>query len=525
MQYWPILDTARIHAAQAFQSDFIYDQPQTFLDALAEAHATLQDQFGQDPSTRDYWTARNAVDEILFRTAMWAQDGDHGDYDPETEAANPTYPIFLHAVGESATVWETENPQYNHWDDFDAELTTWRETLATEYALEPAMRDRVNIQSILESIGAAACMFASHARFTKHDRDPHTRENYAVWQEVDGEWTIRDNHCDAGFEPVAPDFVPNQPDETICLACQEYAYGPPPAAMRSVPVPEFRIATPYHALARITDEAGVITGANATHWPCLAATALTLNRYRIPLAIADHGLTHQQRHALDRFQVTWIDHPKPRVPKAMPPAHAVAPQQAYWKPWICLASPWQRSLWIDADAIALTHLPAALDLQHPEPLLTSNDKFTLKSHLLYREFHRVANLCGPVPDSDTHATIVNTGVLAWTHGEPLINEWRDATQELIDRPHYHALANCRDQSTMYAVLARRQHYGAPLPYYLPHSWNWPADGLPAPSAGARKRLPVDPYKLLAVTLRRHPQTHIVHWLGLPKPNDLYPKTT
>lgn len=521
MQYWPILDDARRNAIEAFQTDFIYDNPTTYLATLAEAHATLQDQFADQPPYRDYWTARNAVLEIIFRTAMFCQDADHGDFDPETETPAPDVAVFLHAVGESATVWQTENPQYNHWDDFDAELSLWRQTLATEYALEPSMRDRTNLLHLLENLATAATMFAAHARFTKHDRDPHARDNFAVWVWDGWNWTERENHCDPGFTALPPAFDGNQTDETLCIPCQEYVYSAPLlATARAVSVP-FVPTTPYHSLQIPTDEFGIVTGAHQVHYPTLAATALTANRYRIPLAIADHGLTPAQRREFRRFNVHWIDHKKPPIPKSMPPAHAVAEPNAYWKPWICEASPWDRTIWIDADAIACQDLRPALDITHPEPLLTTNDAFTIHSFRLYRDFHTAANLDGPPPDSDSHVTICNTGVLAWTRGETLLEEWLDDCMRLINSPHLHALANTRDQSAMYATLNRRFYDGQPLPYYLPTSWNQPADYLRAPDTKHRKTISPDPVKLLAQTIRRHPDAHIVHWLGTPKPAQLY----
>jgi hypothetical protein len=521
MQPWTVLDAARLTAFQYFRTDFIYDQPQTFLDHLAEAHTTMQDQFAAPPAQRDYWTARNACLDIIVRAAMIYQDGDPGP-DPNPPY-NPPFPValFLHAVGETATVMETEYPEYNHWDDFDASLSAWTSNLSNEFAKPPDERDRLQIYATLENMAAAACLFISRARFTIHDRDPHARENFAVHHWTGNLWETTANHCHAGFTPDPPDFPGNQKDETLCRPCREYSYSYRSAAPRAAIVPPTIGAIPYFPLKDLGTEFGIVTGCNATHYPCVAATCLNANQHRIAIAIADHGLTPEQRRILARFGVRWIPHYRPTIPAAMPPSHAVAEPRAYWKPWICYASPFEHSLWVDADAIVSSDIRPKFHRTNPPPLFTRNDTYSIKSWRLYVDYHQAAQLPGPAPTRDNPATIVNTGVLLWTAGDELITDWIHATQALIDAPHLHALANTRDQSTMYAVLARRLAAGQPDPIYLDRRWNCPADYHMAPDAHRRNPLPVNPDRLLAVTRRRHPDAFIVHWLGVPKPETLY----
>lgn len=521
MQPWTAIHNARQAMLEAFEHDFIYDNTTTYLDALAEAHATLQDHFAQPPAERNYWTGRMACQEIVVRTAMIAQDGDHGIGEDNPTPSNPTALAFLNSVGHEATQYETVHPLYNHWDDYDRDLTLWQSTLHTEYAIPPDSRDRTAVLTTLQTIAARTCLFISRAAFTIGDRDPHTRENYATWKAIDGEWTLRDEHCHPGFSPVEPDFPPDKIDETLCIPCQEYAYRFRTPMTRTLAPPPFRPAAPYHALTNPNPSAGIVTAATVEHWPMLGALALLANLHRIPLAIADHGLTTEIRITLKRFNIRWINHPRPTIPNAMPPHHAIAPPNAFWKPYVCQCSPWQRSIWIDADALPLTNLRPALEPKTDAPQLTRNDRFSERSFDLYGPIHRTLFPTQPPPTRDNYATIVNTGVLAWTKGEPLLETWRLFCHQIMDNPAHHSAANCRDQSAMYLALTTLHNLTGQTPTYLPHSWNWPADGLPAKQAYRRKPLPIDPYKLLATAKRRHPETHVVHWLGLPKPNDLY----
>lgn len=520
MQIWTFLDQARQLAAKAYNVDLIYDDPTTLIASLTDDRDTLEDQFHQPTTDRAYWTIRRALERLTYEPARYAQDGNHGpDTDPPA-LPNPTYPLFLHQAGELATSNDNPDNLYAHWEAHRLNLDTWTATLANELAKPPANRDRETILATLTNVSAYTALFACRAHLTIHDRDPHSEANYAIIAYLWGEWDVLENHCDPGYVPDIPTEPGQFPGETLCKQCRPIYYGAPRSTSQQADAAPFIPITPYHPTATTETTAGIVTAANHSHWRCLAATVLFANLHRIPIAIADHGLTDAQRSNLKRFAVHWIRHQEPHIPSDMPPHHAIAPPRAWQKPWVCLASPWERSLWIDADAVPVHSIRQALENHSPTLQIATNTTWNQSSAYLYA---RLLTTIDPTAETltDEHPeTAVNTGVFAWTKGNQLIDQWRAHAANILAQPHLHGLAGVRDQSAMFLALRFHRLNGGQLVEYLAPEWNTPADNLPAPAANQRRPTPANPTHFLAVAIARHPTAKIVHWLGFPKPNQL-----
>lgn len=266
-------------------------------------------------------------------------------------------------------------------------------------------------------------------------------------------------------------------------------------------------------------ECGLVTGGQAVHWPCLGALAIAAARQGLGLAVADHGLHAWQRAELERAGVALLEHERPPLAHADVRPQTIAHLHAWWKPWICLASPYPRSLWIDADAVAAGDLAGVFRLLELTPLISTQDRFAGTGERLYLalfEYLYGRQAAALVPA----IAAINTGVLGWRRGDAVIAEWAEASARLLADPAALKICNVRDQSAYAVALAERLLAGRPLPLYLPDRYNWPADGLPMARVKQRRSVPAAAAELLAETRRRHPGAVVVHWLGRGKPWEL-----
>lgn len=524
MQIYPTLDNCRLEAIQAYRETLIYDDPNAFLLDLQAALEHLQEHFALLPDARDYWTARRALERLTWKSAMYAQDGDHGQSETPPTPPNPSMTAFLYAAGTLATAVDANPNRYAHWEDFETDLNTWLPALAALLTPPPAERNRNTILQTLYNIAAHAALFLSRAELTINDLDPHATENYAVIAWRNGEWTTTANHCNVGYHPNPPADPGRYENDSRCIPCQPDYYGaapPDPTPARAIPT---LAATPYHARPRHTRAAGVITGAHAAHWPVIAATALSTNAHNIPFAIADHGLTDAQRAILRRFRVHWIQHPQPKISPDILPARAVSEPRAWWKPWVCAASPFDRTMWVDADAIPLFRTLTPLRPENPLPLVATNRTWTPRNAHRYTALVAAMHPQAPAPTDHDPEAEINTGILFWTRDAPLIALWQLAAQALLAQPDKARTTIVRDQAAMFLALRTIRLETGCSPYYLPDAWNTPADFLAAPDAKHRKPIPSDPRQLLDTTRQRHPTAEVVHWIGRPKPAYLYQET-
>ena len=264
----------------------------------------------------------------------------------------------------------------------------------------------------------------------------------------------------------------------------------------------------------LTQLSGIVTGANEKHWPCLGALAIYAAENEIGFAVADHGLRDFQRNELDRIGVQWIKHDYPDL-SCVKNNHKISSEiKAWWKPWVCLSSPFDRSLWIDSDAVAVGDVTDILRVGKMQ--ISTQDLWTEQGPNIYRK------LVSLVFGDNAIATLesipsINSGVFAWTRGEPIIELWSRWCQAMINSPDHISVCRVRDQAGLMLALLDMKMNDIAMPEFLPDEYNVPADYLPAGKSKYRKPVPLDPYKLLNTTRSRHSDAIVVHWLGGVKP--------
>lgn len=276
-------------------------------------------------------------------------------------------------------------------------------------------------------------------------------------------------------------------------------------------VPSFALPIPTGGLTQDTAR-GIITGANEKHWACLGSLAIAAHEQRLGFAVADHGLSPMQRGELDRVGVRWIIHGEPDISRIKNDQRIPSEIRAWWKPWICLASPFRRSVWVDSDAAIVGSLAQ---------LFTGNGMHISTQRIwqpdsanLYRKV--VASVFGDEKYLDAVA-VVNSGVFAWSEGEPLIERWCAWCQRLMKDAKLVAMCRVRDQAGLVMTLVDDQRQARTMPGLLPDQYNIPADYLGAGKSKNRKPIDLNPVVFLQTAKARHPEAIIVHWLGGFKP--------
>lgn len=262
-------------------------------------------------------------------------------------------------------------------------------------------------------------------------------------------------------------------------------------------------------------DTGIITGGSAVHWPCLGALAIAAHEHGYGFAVADHGLAYWQRAELERCGARFVEHEKPHINTAWDKFAIVSHANAYWKPFVCRASPFRLSAWIDSDAVVVAALND-LFLLAETTFCVSDQRLWRTSMALYHE------LIGATHGKEAYERVkgivgdVNTGVLAWLRGDPVISEWGEATARILPDEKLRKFCRVRDQSVMAIVLAERMLAGRGGYALVDPRYNVPADNLGATHSGSRKAIDLRPQRLLTEARRRHPAAAIVHWLGKPK---------
>ena len=256
--------------------------------------------------------------------------------------------------------------------------------------------------------------------------------------------------------------------------------------------------------------AGILTAADAGFYRELQFLIRSLRQVEDrPICVIDLGLSEQQRH--------WcLQHPSVvvwRKPKLFAPMRRIYRQhwwQAWIKPFYFLQSPFDRSLWIDADCVALKPLHELFEKLDRQPLFfrDGTSVVTENDPRLYQYL--------PIPEGvSTIGTNVNSGVVGLDRQRDaaILNSWAWAAQWIAMRPPMQKLSAWADQGLLLWALHRNN---ATNLIDLNLACNRPAfeqDGLLS-SAFREGRT------ILAELHRRFPEDTIVHFLGLQKLSSL-----
>jgi len=264
------------------------------------------------------------------------------------------------------------------------------------------------------------------------------------------------------------------------------------------------------------DDCGLVTGAKAIHWPCLGANALAAARLGLGMAVADHGLRPWQRDELDKLGVWWLDHEKPDLSEAKSKHRIPSDIQAWWKPWVCDASPFKKTLWVDSDAVLCGDPRPAFQRAGDGACVASQLLWENPSEHLYGDTVRMVLGSKPLNFLKKYAYL-NTGVICWEAGDPIISQWKQWCIKLMSMPEVLSTIKVRDQTAMLINMLNCHTNGEVGFQFLPEAYNVPADHLPAKQSMYRQMVSLDPEELLFQTTSRHPTAIVVHWIGGVKP--------
>lgn len=264
---------------------------------------------------------------------------------------------------------------------------------------------------------------------------------------------------------------------------------------------------------------GVLTAANDAFWRTLHALVRGCQREQVDIAVVDHGLSEVNRQWLVENGVALLDckHEYERDLAAIASGHRghpKAPPEAWWKPLVCQSSPFDHTIWIDADAILLRGAAEMFAALEQGPWLTRD--WWIKSDRVPSLY---AALCkkiyGRLPPDFPECCWVNSGVFGFNRGDAWMDGWRKMCQRITGDSRLLAECRCRDQSALAAWLA-----GNPkdAPRYIEDSgWNYPANGMMSHEA-MRRTIYRPGRDLLKAATIDHPEAKVVHWLGRPKPD-------
>ena len=263
---------------------------------------------------------------------------------------------------------------------------------------------------------------------------------------------------------------------------------------------------------------GILTGANREFWPTLRVHVTACLESHVDVAVADHGLDQSQRQWLEAQGATLLDGPFTYSCDLYSTAkhHAACVMsaiEAWWKPLVCLASPFDRTLWIDADAVPIRGIAEMFDLFEDGPWLTRESWVTPdQARRLYEP--SVRDVLGHIPPHYSEVCGVNNGVFGFHRGDAWLREWRDLCERFLSDPKLLANCKCRDQTALITVLARD---ACNVPRIIDdRRVNWPANGLGFQDRLSRKRYDWGGDVLESLRADHH-DALVVHWMGRPKP--------
>lgn len=264
----------------------------------------------------------------------------------------------------------------------------------------------------------------------------------------------------------------------------------------------------------ITDLHGILTGAKEEYYPCLNALVKVCKLYQMPVAVVDHGLTNQQLVSLSLDGAEIIKPPDhPLLGAARANTKTPSAPEAWLKPRSCMLTPFNHTIWIDADALPVEN-PWLL-FEYKAPWLTRDS--WVAPEVSCRQYSRLMTSAGAdLPDNWEVLGNVNSGVFAFNHGDDWIKKWAMTCDRILGQPDLISVCGPRDQSAL--VLAMSIQPDLCPPIKRDKSLNFPANGLPHNQQQLRKSYPTDdPDLFVKMVSKDHPEAAIVHWLGYTKP--------
>ncbi len=203
---------------------------------------------------------------------------------------------------------------------------------------------------------------------------------------------------------------------------------------------------------------GFLTAGNEAFAPGVRAIVHCLRvQNDLPLAVIDHGFEHDTVAFFRRCGATiipdWLKSPAVKVN-----GDCKIPARSWQKPEFLKRSPFDETVWIDADAIPVREPARILELLSRGPFLTPETyvshegAFNLSRNLLRAVF-------GKVPDHYRLLAPINAGVIGFHRGDAWVEEWSKVNAEIMRTPSWSTLCNCLDQSTLLVTLLKLNGVG------------------------------------------------------------------
>lgn len=262
---------------------------------------------------------------------------------------------------------------------------------------------------------------------------------------------------------------------------------------------------------------GVLTAANADFWPILRNHVRSCREQGVDVAVVNHGLTTQQQAAIVSMGGTVMPHP-PSAVFAISPEKIHSKQNlgrkyvaAWYKPLLIKESPFDETLWIDADAIPIRGLDNMFELLEDGPFI-SHDWWIGPWKNIYGV--AVERILGSIPNAFYSSTWINAGVLGVRRGDAVICDWIENCRKVISDDFALAKSPCRDQTALAISLSENPGLMRIIP-----DWriNMPVNGLLCNEGAKRKKYRFNEDSILTTLREDHPLAWVIHWLGPNKP--------
>ncbi|WP_197454673.1 class I SAM-dependent methyltransferase [Stieleria varia] len=267
-------------------------------------------------------------------------------------------------------------------------------------------------------------------------------------------------------------------------------------------------------------ERGVLTAANSLYWPVLRLLVQATRQMGESIAVVDHGLTTIQRQWLVQEGVLIPEIPMPaeweQIMEGQQRVELAITPQAWIKPWICMHSPFSKTIWIDSDAVPVRDLHRLFGLLDESPWVTLESWISsdIARYLHEPLFHE---LSGHRPHRFENAHRVNTGVFGFHPDDAWIAKWWEMCMRISSDENLLGKCRLRDQGALVACLCTVAPTVQTPRIQLDRGLNWPVNGVKSQNKGDRRVYDWRDKDLLKQLQADHPDVSVIHWMGTPKP--------
>lgn len=188
---------------------------------------------------------------------------------------------------------------------------------------------------------------------------------------------------------------------------------------------------------------GVLTATDSDFFPGLQLLVLS-TRGRVPVAVADLGMTHPQRAWCEKYAVKVLPN-KERLP--------VADWRYYIKPILIKNSPFNETLWVDSDCIFVGDPAPLYRIMKNHPLVVQHWDVDYKPN--QDEAYASFNV--------ERGSVVNCGVMGFDlcRDKNILDEWIGVVRRVCDDEKLRASVGCYDEGCFHLIVNKMGLQGVP----------------------------------------------------------------